>query len=200
MHKALHTENILEPRQEVGGLFRLRQGAYDPRTTTVTRSRLLLDPLEVTKSYLGCDAVVHAVTGIVKVGVSRIQGYAVTYGLHHAALLVCRSGNALQGPEDKRMMRYHKVASQPYSFCDNLLGNIKTEQDARHLIVDETDLESCIVIIFLVSQRSQRFQSINYSSDRHWHKRNIRIRSGHNGRSGIRTCCRSSRTWRSRCR
>ena len=53
------------------------------------------------------------------------------------------------------------------SLVDDLLGYIKTEKDARHFPVDEADLKSGIVIIFLECQRSKRLQGFNYLPYRH---------------------------------
>ena len=130
--QALDVEHVLDALQEgqrVLGRRQVAQQSAPGRHTAVAHRHLVrLHHPHVHQSQLLRNAVVHAVLGVVQVGVGCIDGDVVLYGHSDAALHLRPLRHPPQGAEQEGMMTDYEVASQVDGLADDLFGHIQTQQ------------------------------------------------------------------------
>ena len=91
----------------------------------------------------------HTARCIVKVCVSRIDGYAIFDGLDYYSFAFRVDANAFNAAEQQRMVRNHQVAATACSFIYDGFGYIETQQRRLGFSIGVAYLKPGVVVALL---------------------------------------------------
>ena len=108
------------------------------------------------------EAVAHAVSHIVEIGMTSVDRYFVFYGPGDYSFDVAVAREFFQRIENNGVMGYYQFCTQCLRFVQYLFRDVNAYQCRVGLIVRIADYEARIVVMFLECQRSGILYNCSY--------------------------------------